>query len=445
LIKYFKSERKKILNKKVSYFFRHRGFIFSKNGFIFNFLFCFLIIVTTFFIIAKKPLFAQQKEGELQFLLPPDIVSTYFPWGENYLIPQDPAIDRLVERARVYEKNYNNRYAAHYYYMAYKKVEGTSRAPFLRFKQCTILENLELSIKGLDEIIQQYPSFSLIDAVRFELARKLYLGDEPENALRKLSDILESEKRKNPVFTPFVYTFCGIITKQEKKYEQALNYFKSSILFLSQVDITEDNFLKEMVLKNYLQQAECLIELKDYQNAHSILIRILGTSEFPIYKQEALYLMSHCSSLQGNIPMSISALEKLTDEYPDSLYALMAFKELENMNKGEEVLPDIVGIYDPSVLTGTYIPGKDEESISLTAGSGKFSIQVGSFSEGKNAKGFEKLLLEKGFSAYTIKATVQGKDVYRVRVGRFSSRGEAKQTLEILEKAGFSGFIITEK
>jgi len=415
-----------------------------KNISVFVVRFTVTIIALIIFFTLCFPLFAQEKEGEVQFLLPPDIVSTYFPFGENYLIPRDPGIDRLVERARFYEEKGNNRYAAQYYYRAYRKVEGSSTAPYLRFKQCILLENLELSIKGLQEIVQKYPSFPLLDAVRYELARKFYLGGETDSALAVLNDILENEKQNIPVFTPFVYTFCGIISKQDKKYDQALNYLQTSISFISQLEITDDNFLKEIVLKNYLEQAECLIELKEYQKAHSILIRIYGTSGSPEYKQESLYLIYRCSNLQSNLPLALSALKYLTTEYPDSLYGIMAFKELESIKEQKEVLPDIVGIYDPSILKGTYIPGEQIESSSIPVEKNGFSVQVGSFSEVKNAENFVSLLKEKGFSAYIVQASVEGKSLYRIRVGRFDSRSEAQSKLNILKSAGFNGFVIEE-
>jgi len=67
---------------------------------------------------------------------------------------------------------------------------------------------------------------------------------------------------------------------------------------------------------------------------------------------------------------------------------------------------------------------------------GKYTVQVGSFVNEKEAKRVERLLKSKGYPAFTKKAIVADKGTwFRVRVGTFVSRSEAKRYGEVLKSS----------
>jgi hypothetical protein len=84
-----------------------------------------LLLPLTAFIIAPAVCFSQN----MLFLLPEEVIASYFPYSELYVIPVDPEISQLIERAEQYEENQYHEQASRYYLTAYKKVENSSKAP----------------------------------------------------------------------------------------------------------------------------------------------------------------------------------------------------------------------------------------------------------------------------------------------------------------------------
>jgi len=66
-----------------------------------------------------------------------------------------------------------------------------------------------------------------------------------------------------------------------------------------------------------------------------------------------------------------------------------------------------------------------------------FTLQVGSFSAGKNAQTLKNKLVEKGYLAYIEETKSQDKTVYRVRVGKLKTRQEAEELEKELTVLGY--------
>ena len=67
-----------------------------------------------------------------------------------------------------------------------------------------------------------------------------------------------------------------------------------------------------------------------------------------------------------------------------------------------------------------------------------FAVQVGSFSDVRNAENLMDVLIKNGLSAYSVKVTVGDSDMYRVRVGYYGSREEAERVVQVLNKLGYT-------
>ncbi len=82
------------------------------------------------------------------------------------------------------------------------------------------------------------------------------------------------------------------------------------------------------------------------------------------------------------------------------------------------------------------------ERISFWESGGRWTVQVASFETEEKAKRFaEKLKREYGFPAYIVKATTNGKNIYRVRVGKVKKKEDAQKLLSLLKSKGFNGLI----
>lgn len=75
----------------------------------------------------------------------------------------------------------------------------------------------------------------------------------------------------------------------------------------------------------------------------------------------------------------------------------------------------------------------------LGGGSLLYRVQLGAFTESKNADALAKKLKAAGFESYVVKAG----SFYKVQTGVFRQKGNAEQLAEKLSKAGFGGAYIT--
>ena len=334
---------------------------------------------------------------------------------------------------------------------AYKKVANTKKAPYILFKQSILTENLDACISGLKEIINKYPEFPLINAVRYVLTLKLYVKKDYEAAIFYLEEIENQEILGIYIFTPYVYTLLGLVNYDLHNYEQAIAYYNESNKMLS----NHGSFQSDLpIVRNYLEISKTLLSLKDdkYSYIEDLLQRIFGTSSSSLYKQEALFILAQYYEDTGDALLAYSVYLQLIQDYPTALLSLEAKKRIDTMEAPEaDGSFQFTGIYDESILDGTFELGKPpaeeerfEEEIGEIA-SHKFFIQVGSFTERKNAENLFRMLGEKGYSAIIIEATIDKKKVYRVRVGSFPTSQEAEKKMGVLLNSGYQGFIVKEK
>jgi len=430
----------------------------TKDIKVFGFIILYLLLFTALFFLVS-PGYTDDVDEEdrtdssLVFLLPKEIIDSYFPQSGMYFIPEDRSYSSLIQRAQNYEKRNNFRRASKCYFLAYKKVQNTKKAPYIRFKQSTLLDKLDASIAGLKEILEKYPSFPFIDAVRFELAIRLYMKNDYESAVIFLKEIENHEKSESLIFTPYVYTFLGIISSALNNFTQAVEYYYSSLDILTVHGTPRKELL---VMRNYLEISRAMIELKEYDHIADLLRRIMGSSSSELFKQEALLLLAQYYKDTGDETMAYSAYLKLIQGFPESIFILKAEDNLEELSVAdtEAELLQISGIFDESLLSGTYKIGDEAESVTVSREMQEDSperytvgyfIQLGSFSEEKNAENLILILREQGFPAFSMKASVDNKTMFRVRVGSLATLQEAEEIMQSLISFGYQGYIVREK
>jgi tetratricopeptide (TPR) repeat protein len=387
------------------------------------------------------------------FFLPQEFDRRYFPGGDHYMIPVDTNTEKLVSRAKQYEERGSAERAARYFYLAYKRAQNTPAAPYLLFKYATLLPHVDDSTALLEEITENYPSFPLIDAARYECAKRLYIAGDFEAALAFLSAIEEHELSSVTVFTPYVYTFMGIISIESDDMREAISFFQRSIALLADTGVFQD---LNLMVRNHLQIARSYIELEDFSGAENLLLRIFGSAPLSLHRQEALFLLAHASARREDAGRAHALYSQLRGEYPSSVFTLMAADEVQKVEPEPEVghFTQAVGIFDEAILAGRYFSAGEKTAMKGTDGSEEstsssqragYYIQVGSFSELGNAEKFSASLTAKGFSTLLFETSLEGKIFYRVRVGPIKDRLDADEVMRELSRYGYQGFLIQEE
>jgi len=394
-----------------------------------------------------------EENAAVPFLLPAEFQNRYFPGGDLYMIPDDKSTEKLVSQAKQYEERGSAERAARFFSLAYKRVQNTPGAPYLLFKYATLLENIDESTEILAQISKNHPLFPLVDAARYECAKRLYIAGELEAACIFLSAIEEHELSSVTIFTPYVYTFMGIISMASADFREALSFYHRSIALLAGSGVFQD---PDHMMRNYLQIAKTQLEMEAFSEAENLLLRILGSAPSTFHRQEAMFLLAHAYARRGEIGRAYATYTQLREEYSPSLFTFMAAEEIKKLSPGREErhIFQAVGIFDESVLMGNYLsrdentegekPDGTDESFFFSLGSGYY-IQVGSFSRKDNAENLSASLMAKGFPALLFETTFDGKTLYRVRIGPINDLNGADLVMRKLSEYGYQGFLIREE
>lgn len=182
----------------------------------------------------------------------------------------------------------------------------------------------------------------------------------------------------------------------ELYYILGLSYLKDEN-FLRASDIFEI-ILKEFKESRFKEQAKLGLSdayfLKgDFDKAQSYLIDLVNTDPDTKFKAQVYYRFSQIGFKKGDTQQGREYLERLKKEFP--------------LNAEARVYKDIPLSADAS--PDFY-----------------YTVQVGSFSNGTNAKVLTDKLIQKGYPATIEEVNLAGGEKsYRVRVGRFTTRLEA--------------------
>ena len=409
------------------------------------YLFMILLVNALSFLFHINPICAEDDGAVYRMrFLPRGIAQSYFPTGEEYIIPVDGKTESLIERARSYESAGNNRQALRYYAAAQRRATPPA-APYIAFKLCTLQEQSGEAILCLKELIDRTPGFPLIDAVRFELAFRLFLQGKPQESLNYLSSIEQNENGSAPIFTPSALYFSGIIASEDGEPAVALAFFEQAI---ESMNATGGEDYRDIYPGLYLEMAKVLLALGSYEQSEKLLTRLYGTAPLPIEQSEALWYLGQVYAAQTQWNMANAAYAALVAQYGETPFALQAQKKLVSMDDDSYAALAVEPVYDETILTGSY--GSVEETVDEAADEeaespGAYALQVGSFSREENALGYVEQLQSLDYPAFLVQAQVENGYYYRVRVGFYETREEARTVLQDLQDRGFSGFILEDK
>ena len=405
----------------------------------------FIILLFSVLLLSSRVgrLYADDGSVYRMRFLPHAIARSYFPAGDDYMIPVDERTATLIERARSYESEGNFRQALRYYSTAYRRAAQPA-TPYIAFKLCTLEEQNGEAIGCMKDLIDRSPDFPLIDAVRFELAFRLFLLGKTQESLRYLSLIEQNETGGAPIFMPSALYFSGIIEAYDGNPEVALVSFERAI---ESMNATGGEDYRNIYPGLYLEMAKVLFTLAEYDKSEALLIGIYGTAPLALEQSEALFYLGEVYTAQTEWDRAHAAYSELALQYGGTPFALQAQKKLDGMPDIEYQNLTLQPVYNESLLTGRY--GLDEstaiETVDEAAGSGAYALQLGSFSSEENAQGLVEQLQNLDFPAFLVQAQVEEVYYYRVRVGFYESKEEARKVLQALGELGYSGYILKDE
>jgi len=128
------------------------------------------------------------------------------------------------------------------------------------------------------------------------------------------------------IFSPFVHTFLAVIADQRGNHAAVKEECERSLECIARHGAFEKELL---ALRNYLLIAKAMRVDGDYETAKDLLIRIFGTAQSDLQKQEALLLLGDTLQAAGDSRSAHGAYQQLISAYPSSLLSLKAKERLK--------------------------------------------------------------------------------------------------------------------
>jgi tetratricopeptide (TPR) repeat protein len=266
------------------------------------------------------------------------------------------------------------------------------------------------------------------------------------------STIQNKSKNKNQkmIFVHLVFVICAYfgfcaLTFGIQVNAYALNTDRMRVLFLSgDYDACIAEGEKLLAGPGYSRQMDELYYLLalsylkqgNYLRSSDIFEIILKEFKDSAYKEAALVGLGDAYFLSNDYTKALAVYQDLLQRYPKTKYAAVAFYRISQCAFKTGV-PALGNEY-ACKLKDTFplnLEGKVDTDIACPFA--YYSVQVGSFSQEKNATNLVRKLSQQGCDAYIDQASGQGKPLYRVRVGKVATQQEAVRLAEELAQQGY--------
>lgn len=155
-----------------------------------------------------------------------------------------------------------------------------------------------------------------------------------------------------------------------------------------------------------------------YVAARKQFLELVEKHPNSVYLDEAMYFAASCLYASGNHESAVSELKNLISQHPKSRFAQLAKDDLQESNHHSSN-----GSNDPK-----------KSPLKIDSRNGKYSLQIGAFSQVNNALNLKNYCLKLGFPA-EIREKKEGRaTVYLVWLGAFESKDEAERFGEMFKK-----------
>jgi tetratricopeptide (TPR) repeat protein len=242
--------------------------------------------------------------------------------------------------------------------------------------------------------------FRVIAIVLTQTLSILFAGDNLENVEDLIKD-KQYKKLANELLNlssrdsnhPTALFALGLV---ESDGAQAIQYFNRIIQEHHNSPFADDALFR--IAQYYYSQGN----YKSSKGYFSLINRHYSSSK---YKDESQYLYCQCLQAQGLVDSAKVFLKAFIKNVPQSPYVDYAVLDLE----------DLFYYDDTSQNTKNNILGSTQ----------KYSIQVGAFSERKNAQKFISRLNERKIPTEIVRKNVDGRGLWAVWIGKFSTKEKA--------------------
>ena len=236
----------------------------------------------------------------------------------------------------------------------------------------------------------------------------------------------------------FVFGFLNIV--------YALNLDKAKVYFLKG-DYKQSILEGEKILANVGQSRDLdqlyyilgLSYMKDgnYLRASDIFEIILKEFKESKFKEEAKLGLADTYFLRSDYNKAQGCYKELMDENPRTRLRPIIYYRLSQIGfkKGDTQTAKayLDKLNQDSPLNLETKINKELYSLSDIY----YTVQVGAFSNRRNAQNLSQKLIQKGYPAYVEETSAQDKVVYRVRAGKFKLRQEAQELENKLTQEGY--------
>lgn len=213
--------------------------------------------------------------------------------------------------------------------------------------------------------------------------------------------------------TVFIIIFCSsFFYSYSQDVQQLMNYAETyQFDKLEEALETLPEVQKDSLTTFFLK---ALIE-KDGDKAIEIYNKIVNSNTNDITKVKSLWRIAQYYYIKGLYNQSSDLLKKIISNFPTSIYAKRAREQLEIIR---------------------YVSGEKTQKIEeLKIKQREFTIQLGAFSNMKNAEKRVNILKDNGFKDVKIYAKTIGGDIlYLVWFGNFNNQNSARENGELIRR-----------
>lgn len=262
---------------------------------------------------------------------------------------------------------------------------NSTLAPEVCFRMAESIENFWEATREYRNLTLKYPDSPFAPQAQFRIGQYYYLKGDYEQSLKDYRKLLEVYPQSS--YAPAAQYWIGSMLLSQKRYGEARREFKKVL-----ENYPQSNYLdwaQAGMGDSYLKEGNYSLALTEYQRA---------LEDYP--KSDILNLiyfnLGECYEKGKKEKEALEVYQRLTIECPHSL----------ELAKAQEKI---------SILEAKFAPP------------GRYSIQVGAFSEKARADRLAQGLKAKGYDAYIMTITIEGRRFHRVRVGRLATEAQAQE------------------
>ncbi len=270
---------------------------------------------------------------------------------------------------------------------------NSALAPEVHFRMAEATEDFWEATREYRNLTLRHPDSPFAPQAQFRIGQYYYLKGDYEQSLKDYRKLLELHPQSS--LAPASQYWIGSMLLAQKEYGEARtefekileNYSQSNYLDWAQVGIG-NSYTSE---RNYsLALIEYIKVIENYPESNILNLVYFNLGE--------------CYQREGKEKEALEVYQRLITECPDSLEA----------SKAQERV---------SALQRKFLPS-----------AGRYSVQVGAFSERARADRLAQRLRDKGYDTYIMTITIEGRRFHRVRVGRLATEAEAQELDRRLKK-----------